>query len=68
MGDGQTNVERLIFHAVRAGAFRAAARQFKDAAPTFEAAADVNSAKACRLADEIAKPGPCRASGVRIGG
>ena len=47
-------VERMIFHAVRAGAFRAAARDFTDARATFEAAADVNSTRVAALADQIA--------------
>lgn len=49
-----TEIERLIFHACRAGAFRAAARVYVEAAPTFERAADLNSAKARGLALEIA--------------
>lgn len=51
---GGTLVLRMIFHAARAGAFRRAAIDYPSAAPTFEAAAALNSAKACRLADQIA--------------
>lgn len=47
-------VERLVFHAVRAGAFRAAARVYFDARETFEQAADINSAKVAALASQIA--------------
>jgi hypothetical protein len=47
-------LERMIAYAVRAGRFRAAARNYPDAATTFRAAADVNSAKAATLAGQIA--------------
>lgn len=51
------DVERLVFFAVRAGAFRAAARQFFDARETFEQAAAINSAKVTALASAIAMAG-----------
>lgn len=54
MEDGGRTVERMIHFAVRAGAFRRAAAQYKDAAETFMAAADVNSARVAALADRIA--------------
>lgn len=62
------DVERLVFLAVRAGAFRAAARDYPEAAETFTAAADLNSARAATLADTIAKAGPGKVSSVRMAG
>jgi hypothetical protein len=68
MEDGRSaQVERLIGYAVRAGAFRAAARDYIDARATFEAAAGVNSAKVAALAYQIATTGPCRVSSDRMG-
>ncbi|UPT53145.1 hypothetical protein [Synechococcus phage Yong-M4-211] len=55
----------LIRIACRAGAFRAAARHYPDASATFRRAADVNSARVAALADQIATPGRCCASGDR---
>ena len=47
-----TAIEKALFHAQRAGAFRAAKRSYPDSAETFEAAANVNSAKAERWLNE----------------
>lgn len=47
-------LERMIAYAVRAGAFRAAARDYPDVSGTYQAAADINSAKAATLAGQIA--------------
>lgn len=55
MEDG--TVERLVFHLVRAGAFRAAMDVYPDAREVFRQAAEINSAKACGLADRVAMAG-----------
>ena len=64
----KTQVEQMIFYAVRAGAFRAAARVYLDAAATFEAAAAINSAKARGLADRIAMAGCVNTPATRLPG
>jgi Holliday junction resolvase len=64
----QNELERLIAYAARAGGFRATARKFPDAAETFMAAAELNSAKAATLAAEIAMAGPGKVPSDRIGG
>lgn len=51
---GDTLVMKCIEKAIRAGAFRAAARRFPASRETFLAAADVNSAKVAALACQIA--------------
>ena len=56
---GGTQVERLIFHAVRAVDFRLAAIVYPESAATFERAAAVNSARTSRLADQIAMARGC---------
>lgn len=61
-------VQKLIAHAVRAGAFRRAAQDYSDARETFLAAADLNSAKVAALACQIATTGPCRVSSDRTRG
>lgn len=44
--EGRSAVEKAIFHAIRAGAFSAAARQYPDAAETMRAASEMNHRKA----------------------
>ena len=43
--EGQGAISRAIRFAIRAGAFSRAAREYRDAAGTFSAAAEINSAK-----------------------
>jgi hypothetical protein len=47
------SVERMIFFARRAGAFRIAARQWPDGAETLNAAAAINSSRVAALAEHI---------------
>lgn len=47
-------VQQLIEKAILAGAFSVAARRYPDVAEVYRAAADVNSARVARLADQIA--------------
>ncbi len=61
----QSTTLELIRYATRAGAFRAAQREYPDAASAFERAAALNSARVAALADQIATPGRCCASGDR---
>ena len=69
MEDGQSaQLERLIGYAVRAGAFRAAARDYVDAAPTFLAAAQVNSERVRRAAEQISMAGRANVRANRTGG
>jgi hypothetical protein len=54
----------MIEKAIRAGAFRVAARRYPDAAETLMRAADVNSAKVRALAEKLCSgrvEGPARA-------
>jgi len=60
-------IEKAVEFAIRAGAFSAAARDFPQAAETFLAAADVNSARSKRALEqamgERANAPPVRISG-----
>lgn len=61
-------VEKLIGYAVRAGAFRAAARDYPQASATFMAAAAVNSERVRRAAEQIAMAGRANVRATRMGG
>lgn len=66
--EGRTSAQvlRMIDHAVRAGAFRAGARNYPQASATFMAAAELNSAKAATLASAIATAGPGKVPAARM--
>jgi hypothetical protein len=69
MEDGRSaQVERLIRYAVRAGAFRAGARTYPQAAETMLAAAQVNSERVRRAAEQIAMARGCSLGANRTGG
>jgi hypothetical protein len=61
-------VGKMIGYAVRAGAFRAGARTYPEAAETMLAAAQVNSAKVAALAYQIAMARGCSLGANRTGG
>lgn len=60
-------IEKAISYAIRAGGFREAARHYPRAADTFEAAAEVNSARVSRALEQ-AMGERWRAPPVRIPG
>ena len=53
-------VAKAIFHAVRAGAFRAGARTYPEAAETMLAAAEINSARVQAALSEFGSTAPDR--------
>lgn len=68
MEDQGRTVERMIFYAARAGAFRKAGRDYPESRETFEAAASVNSARVGALMLKIAMARGSSLGANRIGG